>query len=156
MTLKENDNPFAILFNLIFTGIGSLYTYERQALFGLILQALLVTFTFVVFAKANLPKYGIFSLRFQHPFLIASSRGPRNYFNLHFYHSINQNFKIVLLYWSTFKFSLIFTHWCYEKNRLLKLAPFYWTFPTNCFNFLQLGFTWFIIPAVMEFVKPCF
>ena len=86
--LKENDNPFAILFDLIFTGIGSLYTYERQALFGLILQALLVTLTFVTFAKANLPKYGIFSLRFQHPFLIASSRGSRNYFNLRFYHSI--------------------------------------------------------------------
>ena len=55
--LKENDNPFAILFNLIFTGIGSLYTYERQALFGLILQALLVTVTFVSFSFANLPKY---------------------------------------------------------------------------------------------------
>ena len=43
----------------------------------------------------------------------------------------------MLLYWSTFKFSLIFTHWCYEKTRLLKLAPLYWTF-LNCFNFLQL------------------
>jgi len=56
----RHDNPFAVLFDQIFIGIGSLYTYEGQKLYGLLLQALLLTVTFVSFAFTNLPRYETF------------------------------------------------------------------------------------------------